>query len=64
LIPTFADWACPDDSVDNAERFHTFSFGPSIISQLFSMAWPVEGTDIYHQYVDDETYVDESLVNL
>jgi len=23
----------------------------------------VEGTDIYHQYVDDETYVDESLVN-
>jgi len=63
LIPTFAIGRAQTILLIIAERFHTLSTDLRDRLEIVLDGMAVEGTDIYHQYVDDETYVDESLVN-
>ena len=63
LIPTFAIGRAQTILLLVAERIHTLSAELRDRVEIVLDGMAVEATDIYHEFVDDETYIAESLVN-
>jgi len=63
LIPTFAIGRAQTILLLIAERIHTLSAELRDRVEIVLDGMAVEATDIYHEFVDDETYIAESLVN-
>lgn len=63
LIPTFAVGRAQTLLLLFAERFHMLSPELRDRVQLVVDGMAQEATDIYHEYVTDTTYIDESIAN-
>jgi len=63
LIPTFAIGRAQTILLLIAERIHTLSAELRDRVEIVLDGMAVEATEIYHEFVDDETYIAESLVN-
>lgn len=63
LIPTFAVGRAQTILLIIAERFHTLAADLRDRVEIVLDGMAVDATDIYHEFVDDDTYVSESLVN-
>ncbi|TKX72387.1 MBL fold metallo-hydrolase [Halorubrum sp. GN11GM_10-3_MGM] len=63
LIPTFAIGRAQTILLIIAERLHTLSADLRDRVEIVLDGMAVEGTDIYHEYVEDTNYFAESLVN-
>lgn len=63
LIPTFAVGRAQTILLIIAERFHTLAADLRDRVEIVLDGMAVDATDIYHEYVDQEPYVAESLVN-
>lgn len=63
LIPTFAVGRAQTILLIIAERLHTLAADLRVRVEIVLDGMAVDATDIYHEYVDQDTYVAESLVN-
>jgi predicted metal-dependent RNase len=63
LIPTFAVGRAQTILLIIAERLHTLAADLRDRVEIVLDGMAVDATDIYHEYVDQESYVAESLIN-